>query len=149
MHLQNGEQKQQLSTRQTAINRKLTGENLLSCFQLYNRFLFIEKHKKWSRWAAIRCWSTKLATHHQKQKITIKTNQKKTKQKHCRSCKYWLPNFLTVNHFHQCYVFPRIGTSVIICRKGDYLQVSWTTAHFTDSSEIKITSMSYWALLHS
>ena len=54
-YLQNGKHKQQFSAQQTANHRKLTGENLLSCFQLYNRFLFIEKHKKWSRWAAIRC----------------------------------------------------------------------------------------------
>ena len=104
-YLQNGEQKQQFSAQQTAINRKLTGENILSCFQLYNRFLFIEKHKKWSCWTASRCWSTKLATHHQKQKITIKTNKKTTEQKHCRSCKYGLPNSPTVNHFHQCLFF--------------------------------------------
>ena len=48
-----------------------------------------------------------------KQKITIKTNQKTTKQKHCRSCKYGLPNSPTVNHFHHCLFFSKIATIVI------------------------------------
>jgi len=112
-YLQNGEQKQQFSTQQTAINRKLTGENPLSCFQLYNRFLFIENTKSGPMDCQQMLINKTSCTHHQKQKLQSKLTKKQPSKNIAEVPNMGCLTLWLSIIFINVYFFSKIATSVI------------------------------------